>query len=262
MLDLPRSARLAAWGAAVAGRRAALDRAVAAVQREDEPHTLRWSTTAPALPGGASATTLRELLPALPAGSRTEVVLPAPGDPVGLPGPADVNAEALDAGECVVLEVPGAPQRWALVPAVEVFGSAWEPGVLVEWAVHAALPRRAPAVVDLPTAERELRTALTAAVQALAALDVARWRPDAADRIAAVREGGLRPDALPSHHDPRAVRVAQSAAQVMAIVELAGQDDGAAVTGYEVAGRGRALREVADTARRALAAAVNAGSAP
>ncbi|GAB7189632.1 hypothetical protein NUM3379_03380 [Kineococcus sp. NUM-3379] len=260
MLDVPRSARLAAWGGAVATARVPADAALRAVQRDDEPHTLTWTDGAPALPGdGPVVHDLRGLLHHLPRGARLLVVLPAPGDPVGLPGPAAVNAAALEAGECVVVELPGTPERWALVPAVTTFGSLWEPGATVEWTVHGALPRRAPDPDALADAERELRTALTTVTRTLAGLDVARWREDAAQRIADLRSPALPRDALPPGTEARSVRVVQSAVQVLGIAQLAAEDDGASISGHEAATRARALREIAGTARRALAVAVNCG---
>ncbi|WP_432563415.1 hypothetical protein [Kineococcus sp. SYSU DK003] len=266
MLDLPRSARLAAWGTGVLTANVPLERAVAAVVRDDEPHVVRWEGAA--LPGVASTpddvtTLLAGFAECAPAGSgRMLLTLPVPGDPRGLPGPPAVNVAALEAGECVVAELDGHPERWALVPEVTEFGSVWEPGALVSWTVHAAASRRAPESSSVAESERELRTALSTATQALATLDVARWREEAADRIAAVRDGGLAKDAVPPDTSPRALRVLQTASRVLAIVELAGEDDGAAITSLEAGSRARALREVGAVARRALVAAVNAHTEP
>ncbi|NAZ86737.1 hypothetical protein [Kineococcus indalonis] len=263
MLDLPRSARLAAWGTGVITGAAGLEAAVAAVVRDDEPHAVRWAEDAPAAPG-PDPCDVRALLAVLSAAGCGPLLLalPVPGDPRGLPGPAAVNVAALEAGECVVAEPPGVAGRWALVPEVREFGSVWEPGAVVTWSVLGAAPRRAPESSSVADSERELRLALATATQALAALDVARWREDAADRIAAVRDGGLARDALPPGTAPRAARVLQTAARVLAIVELAGEDDGAAVTSFEAASRAQALREVAAVARRAVVAAVNAHAEP
>ncbi|WP_432547284.1 hypothetical protein [Kineococcus sp. SYSU DK004] len=266
MLDLPRSARLAAWGTGVLAGTAGLQAAVTAVVRDDEPHAVRWDATAPDLPGLPAARDgdLALLLAALAEcpGAQLLVVLPVPGDPRGLPGPPPVNVAALEAGECVVAEVAGSAQRWALLPEVAEFGSVWEPGAHVTWSVLAAAPRRAPESSSVADSERELRLALGTATQALASLDVARWREDAADRIAAVRDGALAPDAVPPGLPPRAARVLQTAARVLAIVELASEDDGAAITSHEAASRARALREVGAVARRAVTAAVNAHTEP
>ncbi|WP_432512359.1 hypothetical protein [Kineococcus sp. SYSU DK001] len=270
MLDLPRSARLAAWGTGVLTGRVPVAGAVAAVVRDDEPHGVRWEDDAG--PGPArGAQDLAGLLGALAAsgggGGRLLLVLPVPGDPRGLPGPAAVNVAALEAGECVLFE-PGAGAgagagvdpgpRWALVPHVTEFGSVWEPGAFVRWDGHAAAPRRAPEASSVAESEQELRVALATATRALSTLDVARWREEAADRIVAVRDGALVRDALPPGFAPRALRVVQTAARVLAIVDLATEDDGAAITSLEATSRAAALREVGAVARRALVAAVNA----
>ncbi|MEZ0163562.1 hypothetical protein AB2L27_02135 [Kineococcus sp. LSe6-4] len=281
MLDLPRSARLAAWGTGVLSADVPLAAAVAAVLRDDEPHVVRWE--GPALPGVRSVpddvTTLLAALAECAAGpdgregpggpggpgglpGRLLLALPVPGDPRGLPGPAAVNVAALGAGECVVLEVGGGEQRWALVPEVVEFGSVLEPGAFVTWTVLEAAPRRAPDSSSVAESERELRAALSTATAALASLDVARWREEAADRIAAVRDGALVADAVPAATSPRAMRVLQTAARVLAIVDLATEDDGAAITSLEATSRAAALREVAAVARRALVAAVNAHAEP
>jgi hypothetical protein len=266
VLDLPRSARLAAWGSSALAGTVTLTDAVRAVVRDDEPHAVRWDADAPALPRlpAARADDLLTLLTCLSeaGGAQLLLALPVPGDPRGLPGPAAVNTVALEAGECVVAEVAGAPERWALVPEVVEFGSVYEPGAMVTWSLLGAAPRRAPESSSVAESERELRTALVTATQALADLDVARWREDAADRIAAVRDGGLVRDAVPPAVSPRAARVLQTAARVLAIVDLAVEDDGAAITSWEASSRAIALREVAGVARRAVIAAVNAHTEP
>ncbi|PRY18046.1 hypothetical protein [Kineococcus rhizosphaerae] len=262
-MDLPRSARLAAWGTGVLSASVPLEAAVAAVVRDDEPHTVRFEDAA--LPRvAAEPDDVPSLLAGLGGCGATGLLLalPVPGDPRGLPGPAAVNVAALEAGECVVAEVAGHPERWALVPAVTEFGSAWEPGAFVTWTVRTAAPRRAPESSSVAESERELRVALQTATQALASLDVARWREEAADRIAAVRDGALVRDAVPPGTSPRALRVLQTAARVLAIVDLATEDDGAAITSLEATSRAAALREVAAVARRALVAAVNAHTEP
>jgi hypothetical protein len=191
------------------------------------------------------------------------VVLPAPGDVAGLPGPPEYNRTALAAGECVLTEP--VTQGWAaalapvlgLVPQITLFGSVWEPGAMVAWSVRPVNPPRVTVVGSLAEAERELREALASATDTLARLDVARWRDDAADRVAAVRDGGLPDKALPPSAPGRTARVLATAARVRAIVELAAEDDGAAVTGHDVQQRARTLRELDGVSRRAMAAAVN-----
>ncbi|MEJ5867849.1 hypothetical protein WDV85_08880 [Pseudokineococcus sp. 5B2Z-1] len=256
MIDLPRSARLAAWGTAVLRGEAPVGTAVRAVQRDDEPHTAA---------GDAPAADLAELLEGWRAAGHRglRVVLPVPGDVSGLPGPASFNVEALDVGEAVLTDdEDGAGRRWGAWPDVTEFGSALEPGAMVAW--HAELVQRptAPPSTTLADAERQLSRALEDALGALHRLDVARWREDAATRIALVRDGALPRDAVPPSTPPRAQRVLATAARLRGIVALASEDDGAAVTGFEAAGRSDALRGVEAVARHAVVAAVNAGLEP
>ncbi|HEY6795597.1 MAG TPA: hypothetical protein VI248_13040, partial [Kineosporiaceae bacterium] len=171
MLELPRSVRLAAWGTAVLGGQATVDAAVRAVTLDDEPHTVRSDDGQLALgPAAGLADVLGRLVELGVPGLR--VVLPAPGDLAGLPGPPRLNVAALAAGECVLTEP--VVQGWAaefasplgLVPLVSAFGSRWEPGAMVEWEVHSANPPRAGAVGSLAEAERGLREALLTATEA------------------------------------------------------------------------------------------------
>ena len=255
MLDVPRSVRLAAWGTAVLRGEASVAAAVQAVTRDDEPHAV----TSPDAADGDLAALLGDLLGSA---SSLRVVLPAPGDVLGLPGPPSFNIAALDAGECVIsCARPGQPPV-GLVPVVVAFGSQWEPGAMVAWQRHAVDQRRVTDWGSLSEAERALRTVLAEATRSLSALDVARWREDAAERIAAVRDGGLPRDVLPPGTDARSVRVLGTAARVRAIVALAGEDDGATVSGWEATQRTRALAGVDGVARRAMAAAVDVSLLP
>ncbi len=253
MTSLPRSALLATWaGAALAGRVPA-EQALLAIRGEDEPHAvevvdedvLRACDDLPSL--------LAALRVAGVSGLR--VVLPAPGDVLGLPGPSHVNHEALDAGECA-LAVGGPPL--ALVPVVEAFGSATETGHQVTWRVHRTEPLRVTDVGSLAEAERHLREALMAATEALADLDVARWRPDAADRIGGLRSGRGPTGLLPPGAPPRSARVLDLAWRVRGIVDLAREDDGGSVSGWEAGRRADALRGLDEVGRRAVVAAINA----
>ncbi|WP_342770143.1 hypothetical protein [Xylanimonas allomyrinae] len=210
------------------------------------------------LPGfGADTATLRDLVETWSAGPRELVALrPAPGDPVGVPAAATTDATA--AGECLAVATPDG--AWVAVPQVTTFGSALEQGHLVEWRVLDVPPWStavAGALGSLAEAERELRTALVTATEALDQLDVARWRDDAADAIEAVRRSST--DAWPVPPlDGRRARVLQLATRLLAIVGVAGTDDGGAVNVWQADQRSTALREVERTARHALSAATYA----
>jgi hypothetical protein len=262
VLELPRSVRLAAWGSAVLAGAVDVPTAVRAVTADDEPHAVAPAAGGTAADLGLSpAAGLAELLSALGArGSRRlRVVLPTAGDPLGLPGPPAVNVAAIDAGEAVITDPAVRPL--ALIPDVTEFGSTWEPGTLVRWYVHAADDRPVVDADGIADADRALRRALAAATDELVRLDLARWREDAAERLAAVRDGGLDRRLLPPSLPAPCLRVVATAARVRAIVALAAEDDGAAVSGTEMVRRAETLRGLDGVARRAMATAVNAAAA-
>jgi hypothetical protein len=164
------------------------------------------------------------------------LALPAPGDPVGIGGPAAFSTAALDAGEAVVAgEIGLVPRRV---------------GPAVEWTAYVAARRQ---LDDVGEADRGLRRALQETATALVALDVARWRPDAADAL------------MDLHHPPRLVpppgtpaRCADLAARSLharSIVELALEDEGGAVSAAEASARRAALQPLGAAARRGLVAA-------
>lgn len=241
-LELPRSVVLALWLAV----RADATTASAAVEDEDEPHTVL----------GVEPPNLRGLLAgtARPV-AQAAAVLPVPGDPAS--APREVTEAATVAGEAVLLRTADGGCR-ALVPHIQRFGSAIDFGHLVTWTVVETGDWR-PGVLahlgSLADAERELREGLATATEALVDLDVARWRPEAAAQIGAVRDAVLPASRLPVGIEGRRVRVLASAARLRAIVRLATQDDGGAVNLWQADQRSTALREVDRVARRALAAA-------
>ncbi|MGH3351808.1 MAG: hypothetical protein ACRDPS_14165 [Nocardioides sp.] len=169
--------------------------------------------------------------------SSVGVAIPAEGDPVGLGGPRPFNDAALEAGEAVVCDA-----GIGLVP-VRV-------GAVVEWQAYAAQRRQLPDVGD---ADRALRLALSESATALAELDVARWRPEVADRLMNLRH---RPSLHGAPGVPsRCVDLAARGVQAREIVEVALEDEGAAVSAYEMSRRRDALVDLDRAARRALTAA-------
>jgi len=255
LLTLPPSVTLALWLPAVDGpesaRRAA--RAVAG----DEVHQVVERGA-----GQTGAGTLADLIPHLLPAGEVAAVLPRPGDPMG--APAVRSADLLDAGEGVLVRRPGPPvERCSvLVPEREVFGSVLEPGELVTWHVDLDLTAELAApslllsgVESLSHARRQIQTALTEAVETLEELDVARDRPDLADQILDLSMATLPDHLLPPGLDPRRLDVLERAARLLAIVELATGDDGAAVTAVQAGARAATLADIATAARHALASA-------
>lgn len=165
------------------------------------------------------------------------VAFPAEGDPVGLGGPKAFNDAALEAGEAVVSDA-----GVGLVP-VRV-------GAVLEWQAYAAQRRQLP---DVGEADRSLRLALSESATALAELDVARWRPEVADRLMNLRH---RPSLAGAPGVPaRCVELAARGVQAREIVAVALEDDGGAVSAAEMLRRREALVGLDRAARRALTAA-------
>jgi hypothetical protein len=229
---LPVSARLAWWGTAWLRGRVVTDLAVDAVLGEDATHVVAG------LPGVRGSVSLTLALGELRAtGARgVGLALPAAGDPVGLGGPAAFNTASLEAGEAVVCGGLG------MVPH--------RVGAAVEWTAYAAGPRP---LTDVGEADRGLRLALQRAATALADLDVARWRPEAADALLNLHH---RPGLVPPAGTPgRCGDLAARSLQALAIVDLALEDDGGAVSAAEAETRRAALQPLGAAARRGLVAA-------
>ncbi|MFF4650160.1 hypothetical protein [Streptomyces sp. NPDC001380] len=247
-----RAGRLTAWGNALLGGFAPPDDAAAAVTGRDEAHRVAG------LPGDADGDrhALTWALGRLRALGATgfRLALPAPGHPLGLTGPPEFNARALEAGEAVL--TVGGPAL-GLVPEVAWFGPPGDRSATVLW--HCSPVREAPPA-DVPTlreAERELAEGLREATAVLARLDVAGAGPEALRALEAYRRRGHR-ELLAPGYPPRAVRVLESAQRIAALLAIAAGGHGAAVSAGEMAARAGVLRPLERTARRAQVAAYNA----
>jgi hypothetical protein len=184
------------------------------------------------------------------------LVLPAPGDPRGLPGPGTpFTGRALVTGEAVLAGELG------LVPEVRthVSGSGDSFASVVWWS-H-PLPAPSPAggwEVTAAEAEAELSGALATATTALTHLDIAQWRPELGAALADLRrhdDGGE----LPPVFNPRARRLYARASLLDRVLALAGRAaPGGAVNAFEAQQRDAALRPLTAACRRALVAACNA----
>jgi hypothetical protein len=231
-LALPVSARLAWWATAWLRGRVVTDLALDAVLGDDATHVVAG------LPDVEGSVPLARALAELRVGGvlGCGLALPEPGDPVGIGGPPELSAAALDAGEAVVAG------RVGLVPR--------RVGAAIEWTAYRADLRQ---LADVGEADRALRLALQEAATVLADLDVARWRPEVADALMDLHHPPpLRP---PPGTPPRCVQLAARALQARAIVRLALEDDGGALTADEMARRRAALQPLGAAARRALVAA-------
>jgi hypothetical protein len=207
-------------------------------------------------PGTWTEVPLREALSVLAKlhPSDIRVVLPAPGDPLGLPGPGQFSGAALLAGEGVVAGNLG------FVPEVREYTSgSGDVFATVVWRVYDVPGGQATTIGPSPSeAEADLNAALLEATTALTRLDVAQWRPELAGALAALR----RPDSsseLPPGYDQRARRLFARAITLDGVLSLADESaPGGAVNSYEARTRDEMLRPLATACRRALAAACNA----
>ncbi|WP_326649018.1 MULTISPECIES: hypothetical protein [unclassified Streptomyces] len=253
MLSEPRSGRLAAWGNALLAGFVSPDDAALAIVGDDAVHRVEE------LPGEAGPVGLTLAMGRLRALGVTgyRVALPAPGHPLGLSGPPEFNARALDAEEAVIAS--GA--AYGLVPEVSEAGPAGDLHVEVVWR---CLPVREAPPADVPSlgeAERELAEALRDATEVLSRLDVAASGPVAEAAIDAYRARAERGagETLAPGYPPRAVRVLELAQRVGLLISVAYENGhGGAVSASEMAARGEALRPVERVARRAQVAAYNA----
>lgn len=252
MLSEPRSGLLAAWGNALLAGFVSPDDAALAIVGPDAVHRVAGL---PGEPGPVGLTLALGRLRALGV-SGYRVALPAPGHPLGLSGPPDFNARALEAEEAVVAS--GAP--YGLVPEVSAVGPEGDLHVEVLW--HCLPVREAPPadVPSLGEAERELAEALRDATEVLSRLDVAASGPVAEAALDAYRARAERGrEVLAPGYPPRAVRVLELAQRVGLLVTLAREHGhGGAVSASEMAARGEALRPVERVSRRAQVAAYNA----
>ncbi|SEC15494.1 hypothetical protein [Streptomyces sp. PAN_FS17] len=252
MLSEPRSGRLAAWGNALLAGLISPDDAVHEIVGDDAVHRVEG------LPGESAPVGLTLGLGRLRTlgVSGLRIALPAPGHPLGLSGPPEFNARAMDAEEAVICH--GA--AFGLVPQVYEAGPDGDVHVEVVWQV---LPVRAAPPADVPSlgeAERELADGLREATEVLSRLDVAGSGPVAEAAIEAYRARAERGrEVLAPGYPPRAVRVLELAQRVGLLVSLARENGhGGAVSSAEMGARTEALRPVERVARRAQVAAYNA----
>jgi hypothetical protein len=220
-------------------------RAAAAITGDDEPHV--------AVLGRAQlniAALFARWAPARVVGA----VLPVSGEPSG--APAAIAADAVEAGECLV--VAAREGSWVAAPTVRTFGTVLEPGAIVSWQVTEVPDAEVgllPTLGSLTEARTGLAHALITATEALTNLDLARWRPEAADKIATLASSQVPDWPLPPEVGADRIDLLARAARLRSIVALAREGQDPAVTTWQSDQRYTALREVDAAARRAMAAA-------
>lgn len=253
------SGALVAWGNAWLTGHVGLDEAVDAMERVAGPGVVYG------ISGVNEEVPLRRGLGDLRMAGLTELrlALPVPGDPLGLPGPPELNVAAIEAGGAALISLAGNPA--GLVPTEDRRGSSY---IGVRWRVFEALPGP-PDVPSLAEADHQLSLALRETTNALLTVDDVSGRPPAIrpeilDALAALRTshhkeptGGLAPG-----YPPRAHRVAALAGRLAVVVELARGLDGRSLSAEQMRHRAEALNSLDRAVRRARVAAHNSAFDP
>jgi hypothetical protein len=224
------------------------------VQAADSDTAQLTSLPAP----GAPVSSLTFLLAALRraaagpgAAGPARLVLPAPGDVRGLPGPGVFSSAATAAGEGVLFPDTGlGASGLGIVPTTVAEG-------VLRWTVYPVPePGPPPEFVALSHAERDLRDQVRQSASVLTSLGVARHRPGVREEIAAAlraRPASLWPAGMPA----QSLRVLQHADEVEAILAAAKIDDpGGALSASAATARREALRPIETAVRVARRAAV------
>lgn len=187
---------------------------------------------------------LRVFLAELRSQGLTELrlALPIPGDLLGLTGPADLNAAALEAGEAVITDL-----GLGLVPEPDLRGSSYQG---IRWTVLPAGAAR-PDVPSLPEADQQLTMAMREVTEVMSGLDDVNGERNQVLKA-------LRDDAdstLAPGYPARAHRVAALAVRLSLVVELAESTAGHNLTAAQMRQRSEALRSLDRAVRRARVAA-------
>ncbi|OUC78690.1 serine/threonine protein kinase [Gordonia lacunae] len=227
---------LGAWSAAWLTGRCSPDDVIEALAESADRHVVQW----PAAPGPAtervssatgSMSGVLDLLALLRPARRLVVRLPSTGDPQGLPPHAATSA-ALGAGEVLLVDDATDTGTLALVPAFTVSASAADGGeppfITCTWSAYrydtaldlGHLVSAGPSAGDL---EYDLRQAVRDATTIIGGLGGRRSADPTDLRTQLVALTSRHRVALPPHIlDARSTRLIDTAAQVEAIVDLAG----------------------------------------
>jgi hypothetical protein len=178
------------------------------------------------------------------------LVLPAPGDVRGLPGPGMFSSAAIAAGEGVLFAETGHGVGLGIVPTPVA-------DRVLRWTVYSVAELGPPPeFVALSHAEHDLRDQVRQSASVLTSLGVARHRPGVREEIAAAlraRPASLWPAGMP----PQALRVLQQADEVDAILAAASvEEPGGALSASAATARREALRPIETAVRVARRAAV------
>ena len=248
------AASLAAWAAARDAGRCSPDDVLHTLHDFAQVHELDTGSAIGAPDGGVGVLTLLDLVAG---NAHLAVAMPAPGDAQGLP-PGPVVDAAVETGEVLLIDprpggADGPVEALALIARGTYERCRWTltrtPTEIRVDTVSSHLP--------LGELEYELRTAVGDAADVLSGLDRAGGPATPADlRDALAATTGARRIDLPPHDNPRVDRVLASAAQIDAIVSLAGSGS-LGITGAQSGMADERLRRLRDLTRTARTAAIN-----
>ncbi len=174
------------------------------------------------------------------------LILPAPGDVAGLPGPAGLNQRALAGGAAVVITGGEPASGMVLLPADDADWPLYEvpltPAVVAQWP-------------SVRSARAEFAQGIAGHSAALAELDVAGDALGLRDQVLDA-DGQPLPHLPPDISDERRELLGR-ARLVAFLAAAASSDDGSAVSAAEASSRSAHLRSLAAIARRAIAASVS-----
>ena len=178
------------------------------------------------------------------------LALPVPGDVRGLPMGTQFQADALDAGEAVVITA-GDGTAIGLVPTAEADDEDEPlPQTTLLWSVYSLQGLPVDDHIDLGEAEYALRSAVRSAAEALDGLKLVAGQDDPRALVEEVLQATCHHQ-IPDHAPGRALRVLSTAAHVDAIITVS---SGVAPISTQSASQAR----IADTALRPLSAVVRA----
>ena len=256
----PRSALLAAWGSAWLAGDVALPQLLTRITAYDDDHRVIG------LDGGVELPLQQALARLRAAGvQQLRLVLPAPGDALGLPPPGPFTVAALHASEGVLALRPDGAGT-GLVPTLNHHGSPFDGTVTtVTWSAYDVVvpgPDPGPFLHD---AEHDLRRGVVEAASTLRELDIAHWQPELAGALSDLRDQarrGIDDDELPGSYPQRARQLLVQARQLAGVLSLAVADTDGSLDSHEATGREQALHELARLVRHARVAAYNAHGLP
>lgn len=200
------------------------------------------------LSGHGISTLLAVLRSVCGPGLQARLVLPVPGDMVGLPAHPRFRAEALSAGEAVLLGTPG-EAGLGLIPRRE------GPDVVV-WNVHRIrMPHASSSGTGLGEVEYALRDAVRTSAEALARVNTGTGvlgdpgravRQDVTDRLAT-----MSAHRWPVDMSERAERILETADRVAAILAVAAERSAEAVSAGGAQLREQSMRPLEAVVRHA-----------